>query len=644
MRRKCVRVLYALLFFFCFYLILTPAYVGSQTPAPRETPKPDRFITIDFNNVDIIVFIKFISELTGRNFIIDNRVKGKVTIISPAKISVREAYKVFESVLEIHGFTTIEAGEMIKIVPSPDARTKSIETKIREEADSPEDKVVTQLIPLRFADPSEIKKLFAPLVSKNSVILDYPQTNMLIVTDVYSNILRLLQILEAIDIAGTGQQISVIPLEYADSKKFSTLLETVFKTAVQPKKGQPATTVRIVADERTNTIITLASEVDTLRIKQLIKLLDKDTPRGKDKIRVYYLENASAEDLAQVLQDLPSKEKGAPAKGQKTPVVSDQVRISSDKATNSLIIMADKEDYAVLEEIIKQLDIPRPMVFLESLFMEVNVEENFRLGVDWRALGEFTFEGQQGAFGGAFDSGSPINEGEIFNPGGFALGVITGSIDIVTGAGTITLPNLTAIMQAFQTYEGIHILSNPQVLTIDNEEARIVVGENVPFQTRSSQISGTTDTFSSFEYRDVGLTLKITPHITKDKKVRLNISQEITQLTTSPEDTDFKATTLKRSIDTTVVVENSNTIVIGGLIGDTLTRSEGKVPCFGNIPTLGWLFKSTTKGSRKTNLYVFITPTVVIGKAEAEAMYLKKKGELDTIKEGQIKMYEKDFF
>ena len=210
------------------FMVLTLALnlsIGAKAENSVKTAKPsddkkaiqekqdnERFISIDFNNVDINVFIKFISELTSRNFVVDQRVRGKVTIISPSKISVKEAYKVFESVLEVHGFTTIKSGEVTKIVPSPDARSKNIETRLKQEAASPDDRVVTQLIPLKFADPSEIKRLFAPLVSKSSVILDYPPTNMLIITDVYSNIKRLLRILNAIDISGMGQELSVPPL------------------------------------------------------------------------------------------------------------------------------------------------------------------------------------------------------------------------------------------------------------------------------------------------------------------------------------------------------------------------------------------------------------------------------------------------
>jgi general secretion pathway protein D len=276
--------------------------------------RPEQFVSIDFNNVDINVFIKFMSELTGTNFIVDQRVRGKVTIISPSKISLDEAYKVFESVLEVNGFTPVKAGEVIKIIPSPDARSKNIETRLQQKAAETEDKIVTQLIPLKYADVDEIKRLFTPMVSKSSVILSYSPTNTLIITDVYSNIKRLLRILNAIDLPGIGQEITVIPLEHADATKLVNLLSTIFKPSGKPVKGAPQKIFTMVADERTNTIVMLANEIDTLRIRRLIEMIDKETPRGKGKINVYYLENASAEELAKVLQEVPTAEGQAPTR------------------------------------------------------------------------------------------------------------------------------------------------------------------------------------------------------------------------------------------------------------------------------------------------------------------------------------------
>jgi general secretion pathway protein D len=629
-------------------ILLIIALTAHGSPA-QTTEKSDRkaqsantkgsqeFVSIDFNNVDINVFIKFMSELTGTNFVVDQRVRGKVTIISPSKISLQEAHKVFESVLEVHGYATVNSGEVVKIIPSPDARSKSIETKLRAEAAAPEDKVVTQLIPLRYADPVEIKRLFTPMVSKSSVILAYPPTNTLIITDVYSNILRLLKILKEIDATGIGQQISVIPLEYAEASKLVNLLNTVFKPTRKKGKSAEVPEITMVADERTNTIVLLASEIDSHRIKKLISMVDRETPRGKGKIQVYYCKHATAEELAKVLQDLPSEQQagGAP-KAKAAPVVAGKVRISADKATNSLIILADKEDYLVLEDVIRKLDIPRSMVYIESLIMEVDMNKSLNIGIDWSAFGQATIDGKQTLFGGGFRNGF-VQPGELLQ-GGLTVGLLTEPITI---AG-IDVSNISAIINTVKTDNDFRILSTPQILTTDNEEARITVAENRPYQTRATtDVSG--GTFESFEYRDVGKILKITPHVTEDRQVRMQISLEVSSidqratLTTS----STLPVTLKRTVDTTVIVKDQQTVVIGGLIDDSTTKTENKVPVLGDVPLLGWLFKKSTNEDVKTNLYVFLTPRVIKNPAEASGILRQKKEQMDTIKEGEFKFYER---
>ena len=627
------------LFFFVVILLTAPLSHAIEAKAPSQDRASGQFVSIDFNNVDIRVFIKFISELTEKNFVIDQRVKGKVTIVSPARISIKEAYKVFESVLEVHGYTAVKTGEVTKIVPAPDARSKSVETRLIEEAASPEDKIVTQLIPLKYASANEIKKLFAPMISKSSIILAYNPTNTLIVTDVYSNIKRLLRILDAIDVTGMGQELSVIPLEYADSTKFVKILSSVFKSQRKPKPGDIGTQTKFVADERTNTIVVLASEIETLRIQRLIQLLDKETPRGKEKIRVYYLEHANAEELAKVLQELPTKKGGAPD-AKKVPFVSGKVKITSDNATNSLIIMGDTDDYQVLEEIIKKLDVPRAMVYIESLIMEVNVEKDFNLGVEWQAAGKTKIDNKDAAIGGAFKQESsllptaPVSTLPFTT--GFSLGVFSEAVTI----GNITFPNLAAIVNAFQKDKDVHILSTPQVLTTDNEEATITVGRNVPFQTRSAVTEGgEVDTYSYYEYKDVGITLQITPQISKDRMVRLNIYQEVTKLDEFATTSADRPATLKRTIETTVIVKDTNTVVIGGLIDDSLSETEYKVPCLGDIPLLGYLFKGASRAGDKTNLFVFLTPHVIKSPVEAEDILGEKEKYMDEIEEGKIKMY-----
>jgi len=648
-RKYMVGALIAVLTFF-----LLAASTAAQNQDQGQNPGPatggtaaangsQRFVSIDFNNVDISVFIKFISELTGKNFVIDQRVKGKVTIISPSKISVDEAFKVFESVLDVHGFATVETGKLIKIIPSPDARTKSIETRTRAKGDSDDDQVVTQLMPLRYADPDEIKRLFTPMVSKSSVILSYAPTNTLIITDNYSNIARLMKILKTIDIPGVGREITIFPIHNADASKLVSLLETVFKTSQGPvKKGAPPSDrgAAFVADERTNSIIMVASEVDTDRIRSLIDNLDQETPKGKEKIHVYYLEYAAAEEIVAVLKDLPKEDKAKAGGAKEAPVVSDKVTITADKATNSLIITADRDDYATLVEIIRQIDIPRAMVYIEALIMEVNAEKSFDLGTEWVVGDDVDLaQDRQGIVGGGFttdDSNLQFSPTGGLIPAlasGFSLGLFGEAIEI---AG-VSFPSIAAIVQAYKKDRDVNILSTPQLLTTDNQEASITVGKNIPFQTTTSTTNN--DTYNSFEYRDVGKTLKITPQINKDRMVRLNLSLEVSALEST---TDFRPTTLKRTVETTVIVRDSSTVVIGGLIDDNFSQTEYKVPCLGDIPGLGWLFKTRSKGNEKSNLFIFITPRVIQSPEEASTIFESKQNTINEMREMQIKMYNGD--
>jgi general secretion pathway protein D len=636
-------ILRPFLFAFLLASIICQLAVDDQAEAQAPPANNEQLVSIDFNNVDLVVFIKFMSDLTKKNFIIDDKVKGKVTIISPGKITVQEAYRVFLSVLEVHGYTTVPSGKITKIIPSPEARGKSIKTRIEEESGVIGDNVVTQLIPLRYADPNEIKKLFTPLISKSSVILAYPPTSTLIITDVQSNIKRLMHILKAIDITGVGQQIAIIPVEYADATKLVTLLTSIFKKGKRTK-GAAAKDITFVADERTNSVVLLASEGDTDNIRQLIKSLDKETPKGQAKIHVYYLEHANAEDLAKVLLDIPQKKTSAKIPGKKTaPVVSDKVRISADKATNSLIIMADMEDYVVLESIIKKIDIPRAMVYIEALIMEVNVTKDFRLGTEYILGGETTLNDKDAIYGGGFSAGPNAGEAGTLGtisgvgtgvslPPGFSLGLFGENIEV----GGLTFPSISALVQAYKEDTDVNILSTPQILTTDNQEAKIYVGSNIPFQTQTTNSDSGTALYNSFEYRDVGKTLKITPHISKDRMVRLELSLEVSSVsgtqTTTP-------TTLKRTVETTAIVEDKNTVVLGGLIDDQMDTTVYKVPCLGDIPLLKYLFSKSSNRNDKTNLYVFLTPRVIQNPDEASRVSKDKRDQINQLREEHIKLY-----
>ncbi len=299
----------------------SPHKAAASSPSPSKSAASEQggpYVTIDFDNVDIQVFIKFVSELTGRNFVIDDKVKGKVTVISPNKISVDEVYKVFESVLEIYGFTTVDAGDVTKVVLALDARGKNVDLRLKPEAVDPEDKIVTQILSLQHASPDEMKKVLDPLISKNSIILAYAPTGMLIITDVSSNIKRLQEIVTALDVEGVGEMISYIPLQSASATEIVKSLIAVF--APQRPGSAP---IRIVADERTNSIILLASETNTMNVKKLISLMDKDIPRSGTILHVYRLQNGNAEDMTKVLMNLPKDTKDPEGRPAPTPATGE---------------------------------------------------------------------------------------------------------------------------------------------------------------------------------------------------------------------------------------------------------------------------------------------------------------------------------
>lgn len=618
---------------------------------PGKKKPQGKYVTIDFDNVDIAVFVKFMSEITGRNFVIDNDVKGKVTIYSPKQISIAEAYKVFESVLEVHGYTTVPSGDITKIIPAKDAKEKSIETRMAGDPANPADKIVTQIVSLNHANPDDMKKVLDPLISRTSIILSYPPTGMLVITDYLSNIKRLQSIITSLDVAGVGEQITVVPIRYASAAEVAKNLGAIFQADAQAQRRGPVSTpLKVIADERTNSIIMVANEGFTTRIKQLISLLDRDIPRGESNMNVYRLQNANAEDLAKILMNLPKDAKAAAAgqeKG-KAPVLSKDITVVADKATNSLLITAARDDFKVLSEVIAKLDVARTMVYIEALIMEVSVTKNFQVGVEWRSaqdigkapgdtgrMGYIAGSGGLAGTSGGYNIMPGLDPSGVFAfPSGFSLGVLGAGIEI----GGVKFPSLGAVIQAVQRDQDIHILSTPQLLTMDNEEAEINVGRNVPYITRQEQNTTGVD-YSSYDYKDVGVKLNILPHINDDQFVRLKINQTVTQLageqTTTP-------TTFKREAKTTVVIKDGETVVIGGIIGDNTQYDEYKVPCLGNIPGLGWLFKSAGQKRDKTNLFIFITPRIIRAQSDIAPLTKGKRDLIDNvIDEATIKLFDR---
>ena len=604
-------------------------------------------ISIDFHEADIHAVIKFISELTGKNFVVDSKVKGKVTVISPTKITIEEAYRMFESILEVEGYTTVPAGKAIKIIPSREAKEKGIEAISPSGRDFlGEDRIITRIIHLKFIDGQSLLSVIKPLVSKESSLVSYPYTNDIILTDVASNIKKILTIIQELDVEGFQEEISVVSLEYADAKTLAAELKSIFeektKAPVAPVARRPRTSpgaapaagkriIRIIPDDRTNSIVLVANVDDTASMKMVIDDLDIPAPKGKGKINVYYLKNADAEEIAKVLTEITSKAR--PTKEPKKGVeFAGEVIITPDKSTNSLVITASPQDYEVLRGVIEKLDIRRLQVFVEGLIMDVSMDKVRELGVEWqltdvefdRSFRDATMKG----FGGT--SFGDINQART-NP--FDLtGLILGAADGTISFGGETFLNIAALVRALQTDSDFNILATPHLLTMDNQEAELIVAENVPFKVR------TTATASGFpveeiERKDVGLTLRITPQISEGDFVRLEIYQEISNVSEKQIEGATDLVTNKRSTKTTIVVKDHQPVVLSGLLQDTVDDAIQKVPFLGDIPLMGNLFKATKHTGRKKNLLIVLTPHIIRTASDLEGYYEEKKDEMKKIQE-----------
>lgn len=622
-----------LLLILCYTFLFVPVVslaAEEKSVVSPQTSGNQRFITIDFDKVDILLFIKYISELTGRNFIIDKTVKGTVSIISPTKISEEEAYDVFESVLAVNGFTTVDAGVMVKIMPSIRARTENVDTLHHGRPSKPEDKIVTQLIPLTHTTPDDMKKVLAPLVSKTSVVIAHTQSGILIVTDTLSNIQKLLAIIESLDVDYSSAELEVLPLKYATATTIATTINSIFKRVSPIVKGSAARTsgVNVVPYDRINALIVMAGPGDVLRVKRLVAMLDAAPEHDEGNIRVVYLEHANAKELAAVLTALPTQD--STKKGpQKTPSISKNVKVMPDEATNSLIITADRSEFKVLEAVIKKLDIARRMVYLEALIMEVSTTSDFNVGVNW--LGAGGFNDGTGAlltgFGGANTDGfSGVSVGEDSGVGsGISLGLLQKGIE-VSG---ITFPNISALITAYKNDATTNIISTPQILTTDNKKASISVGENIPYLSQENAATPSERGYASYEYKDVATTLSITPQINQADTLRLEISTEVNKVKgNSP---GITPSTLTRKAETTVLVQDGQTIVIGGIIGHDADDGENKIPLLGDIPLLGWLFKTSQTKHVKSNMFIFITPHIIKNPADIATVTMVKEEQLGKV-------------
>jgi len=647
-------------------IVMAVMLAGPVLAAEQTAAAPTKEgISLDFKDVELPELIRVISEMTGRNFLFDESLKGKVTIISPRPMTKDEAYQVFLSVLNVKGFTVVPSGKVNKVVPLREAKESNLPIQLQRGISG--EQYVTRLIPLQHVDAATVAtNVLEPLIPKTSQVVAYPPSNTLIITDSAANIERLNRIIRELDVTDSSFVVEVIPLNYASASEVAKICTQFLSqgggAAARRVKGnvQTANAVpsQILAYVRTNALVVMASAEDLATVKQLVEQLDRQPEKDQSSMHVYYLENADAEELATTLNEIVTGVKRVPASAaqgaQQAKESLGAVTITADKPTNALVINATPEEYEMLRNIIAQLDIRRKQVFVEALILELSMDLTSELGMSLQGAGAYKNDGV--IFGTSNLNGGSANLASLVPASGSSVppllsqsieGILIGGLFnpiTVTGLdGTpVTVPALSALIDASKSDSDVNILSAPRLLTSDNQEAEIVIGANVPIIT-----SRLTDTGSSsglaqsvtVERQDVALTLRFTPQVTEGNLVRLNIYQELTDLaqTQLGSVNEVGPTLTKRLLRNNVLAENGRTVVLGGLIGTNSEETITKVPLLGDIPLLGWLFKRKHVEETKTNLLVFITPHIVNNAGDLDRLTLRSRELMSRFRDEEMR-------
>jgi len=623
----------------CFICIFCIDFAASEQLFSQERPhlvnmpaldKPgmaDELISVNFEQVDIRAVLKTIGDVTGINFVVDENVRGTVTLMSPTKIRLGDLYGVLESILEVQGYAAVPAENLVKIVPRADAAKRNLQVRVGSDpAEIPiSDSIVTQIIPLSYADAAEVSQIIQPLLATGSLMATYTRTNSIVITDTSSNIHHIATIIQKLDLTGSKEQVTVFGLEYASaqvlSEQITRIMQKQKSTSPQAARSRNIprieTDIKILPYSRTNSLIVVANAQDTEVIEGLIMQLDIQRPIGTNNVHVVYLNNGQAKDVAESLTAALSNLKIAGALEATQPI-----QVTADEGTNALIIAASAQDYEVLAEIIEKLDIFREQVFVEMLIMEVGEDSLKKIGIDWATLDK-SVDGSARFFG-ATNFGPRVD---------FVSKTLEGlAVGMWRGSGS----NVGVILHALEKQSGVNILSTPYMLTSNHHKAKIIVGESRPFVMESRITEGadplTPTVIRTYEYKDVGITMEITPHISQGGLIRLEIKSEFTKLiedvTSLAVDTP---STAKREAETVVSMNSGSTVVIGGLIRDDKITIEKKIPLIADIPLIGGLFRYKKDQVQKTNLLIFITPHIMGSQEDLEQMAEEKKKEIEQV-------------
>ncbi len=576
-----------------------------------------QMVTLNFKDMDIKLLIDTVAEVTKKTFVIDQRVKGNVTVVSSKPMDSEQVYQVFLSILSVHGFAAVPSGEVIKILPQNIAKSENIPV-LGEKESASGDALVTQVIQVKHVSAPQLIPLLRPLIPQQGHLVAYPSNNTLIVSDSANNIKRIQKIIQRIDKV-KQEDIEVVMLAHASATEVTRIIDALENKQVQTTGSGTNGNgkAKVMADDRTNSVLISGDESARLRLRTLIAHLD--TPvKEEGKTQVIYLRYARAADLVEVLRGVSdSIAEQKKTEGQLNQV--QKINIQADESTNSLVITAAPEELRNLRTVISQLDVRRAQVLVEAVIAEVATDTTKELGVQWLLGGTNNGTVPIGA-----SNFTNLNQ-SIVDLAGTAVQVNRGSATIPTlgpgsflGLGRFASSgfNFALLLQALSSDTNTNVLSTPSLLTLDNQVAQIHVGQNIPFITgqytntgsASTTATGVANPFQTIDRQDIGLKLKVLPQINEGNAIQLEIEQEVSNLV---QDTKAGFITNNRSIKTTVIVEDGSMVVLGGLIDEDLQQTTQKIPGLGDIPLLGGLFRSQSTKKVKRNLMVFLHPTII---------------------------------
>jgi general secretion pathway protein D len=577
--------------------------------------------TVNLKDTDIQELIKFVAEATGITIVVDPAVKGKVKVVSSKPVSREELYELFLSILEVHGYTAVRSGGVVRVIQNKDARSAPVQVRDGNTG-KPSDEYVTEVIKLDNISAAKLIPVLRPLVPQQAHMAAYAPSNAIIISDLSSNIDRIRNIIERMDESAV-QQTDIVRLKYGVAENVVSMLDQLAKSEAKQSGGESE--VLLVADSRTNSVLVSGDELERARIRTLVEYLDTPLEQSGN-VKVVYLEYAQASEIADVLtRVMQNINRLDTSEGAKKPRSDNSATIEADEGTNSLIITADTDEMAAIEAVIQRLDIRRAQVLVEAIIVEMEVINGQDLGIQW------LFADESGAFGSSINASDARarNIADAILPGDdtstdidpdISLGGLAGAL-ASTGGTTLGWGQISdsltmaVILSALNEQNNANILSTPSLLTLDNQEAYITVGQNVPFVTGSFTNTGAggdgaQNPFQTIERQNVGITLTVTPHINEGDSVVLDIVQEVSSLSgVSAVASDL--ITNERKIQTKVLAQDNRVVVLGGLIKDDVQDGSQKVPLLGDIPYLGRLFRTDAVQTTKTNLLIFIRPTII---------------------------------